>query len=723
MFAAKTVIDVLSRVSWIAEIVQRAIIRSAKREENTMQPINKPNQQKKVMRPTSRLFRLLSFFLIIGLLLPASGAQAQTPVTANINGASFDLTAPDRITDKDGIFTNYTFEVVPGDPNITVNTLDDEIITDGDCSLREAIAAANTNIAVDACTADKFDTIDFSVTGNIVRSGGTFRINDALTILGPDARQLTIDGNGGRVFKVNADKTLKLQAVTITNGGSGGATSTAFGGGAIWNDRGTVVVANVTFRANCSCSASGGNGNGGAIANGGILTIRNSTFTNNLSPRAGGAIFNFAGTDDAGIVYNGSVVIINSTFSGNSTTQRRGGAIANAHGILTVINSTIAGNHAVSTGGGIDSTVLGVLTLRNNIVANNTAGSTGPNCRIAGVLHDEGGNLDSGTSCGFTDPASQSNANANLGPLQNNGGPTDSKALLLLPQPSDAIDIGVRNCPARDNVTLLAYDQRGPGFPRRVDGNGDGIATCDSGAYEFGSAPPCPSGKIVVNNDEWTITDAGFRRAPDTGQFVRNIASWFTGGQPGNFLRYGHNHVSTDTQLAATMVAAGNSWTDDKSIPFTLSNLLQYDGIFLEGIPVDNQVVIDYVNVGGNVYVAGGAQDQPGGAPQEAAQWNTFLRAYGLQFEPTYNGIVGVIPINSIHPVFSGVHGLYQLNGSSIDELNPSSPDTEVFTFGTGQGLYAVVSQACDTPTPTSTEASTRTQSKTPTRYQQTHPR
>jgi probable HAF family extracellular repeat protein len=634
------------------------------------------------------------------------------------------FTALGRIADKDGGFTDDTVDIVvsgSGDSTITVNTLDTELNTDGDCSLREAIAATNANRPVDGCTADKFDTVDFSVTGTIIGTG-LQPIRDALTILGPGARQLTIDGKGGRVFKVNRGKTLSLQDVTIANGGSGGATSIAFGGGAIWNDRGTVSVDNVTFLANCSCSASGGNGNGGAIANGGNLTVRNSTFTKNFSPRAGGAIFNFAGTDpDTGILYKGAVDIVNSTFSGNTTNQRRGGAIANANGILKVINSTIARNHAASTGGGIDSTVLGEVTLRNTIIANNTAGGTGPNCRIAGTLHDEGGNLENRRSCGFTNPASKSNANANLGPLQNNSGPTDTIELLMLPQRSDAIDIGVGDCLDLDHVTLLAYDQRGPGFPRRLDGDDNGTMICDSGAYEaVTEVPPpntCQSGKIVVNNDEWTITDAGFRRAPDTGQFVRNIASWFMDGQPGNFLRYGHNHVSTDTQLAATMVAAGNSWTDDSSIPFTLSNLLQYDGIFLEGIPVDNQVVIDYVNAGGNVYLAGGAQDQPGGAAQEAAQWNTFLRAYGLQFEPTYNGIVGVIPINSIHPVFSGVDGLYQLNGSSIDELNPSSPDTEVFTFGKGHGLYAVVSQACDTPTPTPTPTDTPlpTSTDTPT--------
>jgi hypothetical protein len=124
------------------------------------------------------------------------------------------------------------------------------------------------------------------------------------------------------------------------------------------------------------------------------------------------------------------------------------------------------------------------LTLRNTIVANNTAiNPATANCRIALniVDYDEGGNLDSGTSCRFTNPASKSNANANLGPLQNNGGQTDTMALI---PPSDAIDAGV---PCLNSLRApLTFDQRS--F-RPVDGDGNGTPRIRREAGPFSPTP------------------------------------------------------------------------------------------------------------------------------------------------------------------------------------------------------------------------------------------
>ena len=64
-------------------------------------------------------------------------------------------------------------------------------------------------------------------------------------------------------------------------------------------------------------------------------------------------------------------------------------------------------------------------------------------------------------------------------------------------------------------------------------------------------------GKIVVANDEWTLSNSGYSNAPDADRFARNVASWFTGGGSGNFLAYTNNFGLTGTQLANTMASAG----------------------------------------------------------------------------------------------------------------------------------------------------------------------
>jgi len=93
MFASKSTIEVVKRVSWIAEIVQRAVAEARGGiMGNTMQTLNKPSQQKHVMRPIGRIFRSLNLFLILSLLLPTSGVQAQSPVTDHPTSAGSDWT-------------------------------------------------------------------------------------------------------------------------------------------------------------------------------------------------------------------------------------------------------------------------------------------------------------------------------------------------------------------------------------------------------------------------------------------------------------------------------------------------------------------------------------------------------------------------------------------------------------------------------------------------------
>jgi len=156
-----------------------------------------------------------------------------------------------------------------------------------------------------------------------------------------------------------------------------------------------------------------------------------------------------------------------------------GGGIFN-NGTLTVTNSTFFDNTATDSGDGIAND--GTATLTNTIVA------PGGNCSTG--VTDGGHNLDSGTSCGFSEAnGSLSNTDPQLDPagLQDNGGPTETVALCTgagVPAgctgASPAIDAG-------DNTYCPATDQRG--VPRPYG------STCDIGAYESGvQLPPtgCP---------------------------------------------------------------------------------------------------------------------------------------------------------------------------------------------------------------------------------------
>ena len=175
-------------------------------------------------------------------------------------------------------------------------------------------------------------------------------------------------------------------------------------------------------------------------------------------------IANGSGSASGGILNNGTVSISNSTFSGNSTSSASGGGgIQNFFGTVSISNSTFSGNSASFAGGGIGN--LGTVNIGESIVADNTGGD----CFASSPLSDQGYNLESGMGCGFTGTGSLQNTDPKLDPsgLQNNGGPTQTIALLAT---SPAIDhIPAANCPVTD--------QRGVS---RLPGE-----HCDIGAFEF----------------------------------------------------------------------------------------------------------------------------------------------------------------------------------------------------------------------------------------------
>jgi predicted outer membrane repeat protein len=323
-------------------------------------------------------------------------------------------------------------------------------------------------------------------------------IDKNLTITGPGADQLTISGNkASRVFYLNFDKSLTLEGLTVADGSAPAGTD----GGAIYNDAGTVTVKECTFSGN---SARGG----GAIHNQpGALTVTDSTFSGN-SATNGGAIYNLEGwvritsstfsgnraTNGGGIRNygdnTGSVSVINSTFSGNSATGS-GGAIHNQTSSLYISHSTVAGNSAGSGGGICNDSMWMHADLQATIVANSLSGNDCAGPHADQPVDDKGDNLDSDGTCkvGTT-------ADPLLGPLQNNGGPTETHALL---PGSPAIDTATCQDLSGNPLTV---DQRGVTRPQ--DGDGDHVPACDMGAFEL--AP----GTIIIEKETVPGGGSGF---------------------------------------------------------------------------------------------------------------------------------------------------------------------------------------------------------------------
>ncbi|MEJ2600662.1 MAG: choice-of-anchor Q domain-containing protein [Anaerolineales bacterium] len=237
---------------------------------------------------------------------------------------------------------------------IVVNTLEDERNTDGDCSLREAITASNSNGYVDACTAGQSglpDNITFNVGGTIMLESSLPNIVDKNMLVIDGGDLVTVSGdNSGRVVYVEDLAQLTLENITVSDGSAPNA-------GAIYNS-GTLTIVNSSFSNNSATD------HGGGMVNKGTLTITDSRFMANSAANYGGGISNW-----------GAMTVTNSTFSTNSAGW--GGAIYNHEkSILTITNSTITHNDA-SYGGGIYNHVNGTLSIGNSTFFANRAANYG----------------------------------------------------------------------------------------------------------------------------------------------------------------------------------------------------------------------------------------------------------------------------------------------------------------------------------------------------------
>jgi Ca2+-binding RTX toxin-like protein len=369
-----------------------------------------------------------------------------------------------------------------------------------DCSLREAVIAANANPGADAVELGE-GTYGLSIPPAAVDSGAASGDLNAvdLTIVGAGAEQSVIDGAGlDRVLCVcsnapGSDGTVSLvQGVTIQGGRGeeGGGVALLHSSLALVDD---VIRGNTVF---------GDGADGAGIYAIGSLLLERTTVEDNHADANGGGLYldplpggspktvidasTFArnsavysgGAGNNGGLQGGAaeMTVINSTFEGN-VVGGSGGAVDTFGGATTHLQSVTVVRNAADVdnakapqesngglGGGVQSSGGGVTTVANSLIAANSAGTTGLNPDCSGSFVSLGGNLiTDATGCeGFTQPNDRSGVLLTPGKLAGNGGATETVAL---PPASLAHAIGFA-CPPTD--------QRGAARAAR----------CDAGAYE-----------------------------------------------------------------------------------------------------------------------------------------------------------------------------------------------------------------------------------------------
>ena len=376
--------------------------------------------------------------------------------------------------------------------------------------------------------------------GGFPAEGGDYESRDweanITTLSGDIGDSVTMLDNSYHVIEsVNVDSTAILDGFTVSKGNAIGEESSVLNGGGMLNNNSSPLIRNVVFTENWAAEYGGGiynylsnptlmnvifYDNGGYCQSGGGMynyssnpVIENTIFSDNIAEHSGGGMSNYSFSSPilenvsffnniadeygGGGIYNdlSSPILKKVTFLGNSAPWGSGGAIYNSNSSPILTNITFSENSAVSGGGVYNSDSSPTLT--NNTFFGNTADNDGGgikntagsyptiiNTILWGNLPDQVVNDASSPFIvysiiqdGYTGEGNL-DENPLLGDLASNGGFTPTHALL---EGSPAIDAG-------DPDTCPGTDQRG--VPRPIDGDGDDLAVCDIGAYEYAPFPP-----------------------------------------------------------------------------------------------------------------------------------------------------------------------------------------------------------------------------------------
>jgi hypothetical protein len=460
---------------------------------------------------------------------PNATAQFRLLVVANQNGGSIVL---NDLTMRGGRSSSYGGALYTGGRPVTLN----RVVFDDNRAVTYAGAVATSSqgglLVANDCT----------FTNNQTNGQGGAIVASPATI-----SNSTFTGNsavygGALYYHQGSGANFNITDSTFT--GNHAAASAGIGGAIYYS--GTANIHRSRFEGN---SAGSTNSSGGAIAGLGTLnlfdsllndneaneggglhlsncnvTITRSTISNNqaLTHFGGGIYFNTgsgtvsastingntAGIDGGGLwTSNINLTLANVTVDSNTSGQYGGGIYYQSFSpkTLTVNNVTVTGNVAASQGGGIFRYDFdGTISAKNSIIALNTSNiNNAPNiyAPTAGTFTSLGYNL-IGVKDGanFTNAAGdQTGTSANplnplLGPLQNNGGTTFTRALLA---GSPALDAASPSLPGSGGDACETTDQRGISRPQ--DANNDGVAICDVGAFEQLRVPVCvppPAGLV-----------------------------------------------------------------------------------------------------------------------------------------------------------------------------------------------------------------------------------
>lgn len=611
---------------------------------------------------------------------PRVGSYNLTPPGGfwdSTDSGDYTVTLSGSVTDTTGNSLGGGVTIGTFTVNVPVATVVTNAGNSGFGSLRQAVLETNAHAGTENIT---FDATFFSAPRTITLTTGEIVIDDSTLIKGPGAGLLTISGNNAsRVFSYVDSlnkRTLEISDLTITQGKAAGGQ-----GGGMLLQGGVITLERVNVT-NSSSDQGGGmriagggtmsttatltdcfitgnqatTGPGGGISVGPIvnLTIQSATISGNQSPSAGGGGLYFnagsgtllvetttisgnqasgGGVQIFGPTSTGTMTIRNCTISGNIGSFGSGGiSVANFAGTLELVNCTVTGNTGgngpFTNGGGIGRpSGNATITIQSSIVSGNShpvapdIGSTGTvNVNFSAI----------GSAAGFTPSGTSGNnlpfgTDLKLGPLSNNGGPTQTHALLA---GSPAINAG-------SNPAGLTTDQRGTGFPR-VFG-----AAVDIGAFEVQLAPPTVS-SIVINDGSAqrslvTSLKVSFSEAVNfpsgvTAAFTVERTSGGPLGQVGLSFNPSSGPASdvtiTFNNTGAVGVDPGNSLSDGRYLLTIVADKITGSGGSLdgdndgvaEGYPTDNKTMLFHRLFG----------DADGNATVNSSDFGVFRTFFGL---------------------------------------------------------------------------------------------